>query len=163
VIKQIKKARPPMESEIGSELFKFARNVISHFPFFNSWNKVWINKPIVNWYREGLTIDKFLKKYEGHQEVKYRFWEEDKKLITYLAINFPISYKDGAKLFLKDMIIEKKGIKFCFILMKEITNSQVEEMIKLWCWRCKMEIPKLDEEEFKNASKLYGEAFKKGG
>jgi len=128
VIKQLKTARPPMESEIGSELFKFVRNVISHFPFFNSWNDVWINKPIVNWYREGLTIDKFLKKYEGHNEIKYRFWEEDKKQMTYLSINFPKLYEDGSKVYLKDMITEKEGIKFCFILMKQIMNSQVEEI-----------------------------------
>jgi hypothetical protein len=31
VIKDIKKRRPPMESEIGSELFKFVRNIFFHF------------------------------------------------------------------------------------------------------------------------------------
>ena len=34
-------------------------------------------------------------------------------------------------------------------------------MKKLWCWRCKMEIPMLDEEEYAIAYKLYGEAFKR--
>ena len=33
----------------------------------------------------------------------------------------------------------------------------------LWCWRCKMEVPMLDEAEFKIASKLYGDAFSKTG
>lgn len=32
-------------------------------------------------------------------------------------------------------------------------------MKKLWCWRCKTEVPMLDEEEFAIASKLYSEAF----
>lgn len=32
-------------------------------------------------------------------------------------------------------------------------------MKNLWCWRCKMEVPMLDEEEFDQAYKLYGEAF----
>lgn len=36
-------------------------------------------------------------------------------------------------------------------------------MKMLWCWRCKMEIPMLDEDEFSIASKLYGDAFKKTG
>ena len=44
VIEHLKSARPPMESEIGSELFKFVRNVVSHFPFYNSWENVWINQ-----------------------------------------------------------------------------------------------------------------------
>ena len=33
----------------------------------------------------------------------------------------------------------------------------------LWCWRCRMEIPMLDEDEFTIASKLYSDAFKKTG
>ena len=79
VIEHLKTSRPPMESEIGSELFKFIRNVISHFPFFDSWDDVWINKNIVNWYREGQTIDRFIEKYKGHDVVKYRFWEANKR------------------------------------------------------------------------------------
>lgn len=34
-------------------------------------------------------------------------------------------------------------------------------MKKLWCWRCKMEIPMLNEDEYAIAHKLYGEAFGK--
>ncbi len=36
-------------------------------------------------------------------------------------------------------------------------------MKMLWCWRCKMEIPMLDEDEFAIASKMYGDAFNKTG
>lgn len=128
VIEQLKTARPPMESEIGSELFKFVRNVVSHFPFFNSWDTVWVSKPIINWYREGLTIDRFLKKYEGHKEVKYRFWEEKKKRMTYLTISFPEFYNNESKIFLNQMISEKEGVKFSFILMRQIMDTQVEEV-----------------------------------
>lgn len=128
VIEHLKTARPPMESEIGSELFKFVRNIVSHFPFFNSWDSVWINQSIVNWYKKGLTIDKFLKKYEGHEEVKYRFWEEEKKQMTYLSICFPVKYSDDSKIYLKEMVSEKEGVKFSFILMRKIMNTQVEEI-----------------------------------
>ena len=128
VIEQLKTARPPMESEIGSELFKFVRNVVSHFPFFNSWNSVWIKQSIVNWYKKGLTIDKFLIKYEGHEKVKYRFWEEKKKQMTYLSICFPSKYTNDSKIYLKEMISEKEGVKFSFILMRQIMNTQVEEI-----------------------------------
>ena len=33
-------------------------------------------------------------------------------------------------------------------------------MKTLWCWRCKMELPMLDEEEFKRAKELYSLVFK---
>lgn len=32
-------------------------------------------------------------------------------------------------------------------------------MKMLWCWRCRMEVPMLDETEFKKAYSLYGEGF----
>ncbi|WP_428229653.1 hypothetical protein [Flavobacterium sp.] len=35
-------------------------------------------------------------------------------------------------------------------------------MKNLWCWRCKMEVPMLDEEEYKVASQLYRDGFEKG-
>jgi len=117
-----------MESEIGSELFRFVRNVVSHFPYFNSWDSVWIKKTIVNWNKESLTIDRFLIKYEGHEQVKYRFWEEQKKRMTYLIICFPKYYSDDSKIYLKDIISEKEGVKFSFILMRKIMDTQVIEI-----------------------------------
>jgi len=128
VIEHIKKARPPMEAEIGSELFKLIRNIINHFPFFNSWDDVWINKSIVNWYKEGQSIDQFIEKYKGRDVVKYRFWEAEKKKMTYLSINFPSDYNGNNKIFLKDILSEKEGVKFSFILMKQIVDTQVEEI-----------------------------------
>ncbi len=128
VIEKIKTARPPTESEIGSELFKFVRNLVAHFPFFKSWDEVWINRSLVNWYKDGQTIDKFLKKYEGHNEVKYRFWESSKKKMTYLSICFPTEYLKDVKIYLKDIITEQEGVKFSFILMRQIMDTQVEEI-----------------------------------
>lgn len=128
VIEHIKKARPPMEAEIGSELFKVIRNIINHFPFFNNWNDVWVNKSIVNWYKEGQSIDQFIEKYKSKDVVKYRFWEAEKKKMTYLSINFPSNYNGNNKIFLKDILSEKEGVKFSFILMKQILDTQVEEI-----------------------------------
>ena len=128
VIEKLKTERPPMESEISSELFKFVRNVISHFPFYTKWDDVWISKPIVNWYKDGQTIDKFIKKYLDKPEVKYRFWEVDKKFMTYLTITFPKEYSDESRIFLKDIITEKEGVKFSFILMRQIIDTQVESI-----------------------------------
>lgn len=33
----------------------------------------------------------------------------------------------------------------------------------LWCWRCKMEVPMLNEDEFAVAAELYSNAFKANG
>lgn len=130
IIKYLKTIRPSIESELGNEFFKFVRNVITHFPFFTAWDDVWISKQIVNWYKEGLTVDKFLKSYEGQHKVKYRFWEEEKEKMTYVSINFPAEYNEDSKIFLKDIITEKEGVKFSFILMRRIMDTQVEEVIE---------------------------------
>ena len=119
-----------MEGEIGSDLFKFVRNLTLHFPFFENWDSVWVNKFIVNWNKEGQSIDQFLKKYKGRGEVKYRFWEGHKKRMTYLSIKFPAQYKTTSKVFLKDIISEKEGIKFSMILMRKVLDTQVEEVGK---------------------------------
>lgn len=127
VLEHLKTARPPMEAEIGSELFKFFRNVISHFPFFTTWDEVYVTKTLVNWEgKPSQTIDKFLEKYKGKPQVKYRFWEADKKRMTYLSINFPSQYQGDEKIYLKDFLTEKEGIKFSFILMRQIIDTQVD-------------------------------------
>ena len=127
VLEEIKKQRPPMESEIGGPLFKFVRNIFAHFPLFESWNDVWLTKDLVNWHKEGLTIDRFLKKYAGHQEIKYRFWEAEKKQMTCMSINFPKLYADN-KIYLNDILSEKDGVKFSLIMMRKILNTQVESI-----------------------------------
>ena len=127
VLEAIKKQRPPMESEIGGPLFKFVRNILAHFPVFGTWNDVWVSKELVNWKKEGLTIDRFLEKYAGHEEVKYRFWEAEKKKMTYMSIHFPKEYGNN-KIFLKEMVAEKDGVKFSLIMMRQILSTQVESV-----------------------------------
>src|SRR3989344_965476 len=119
---------PPKEGEIGDELFRFIRNVFLHFPFFESWGDVWISKEVVNWSKEKQFIDKFLEKNKQEKQIKYRFWEESKKQMTYLSINFPDNYEADSKIYLKDIISEKDGVKFSYILMQKILNTQVEEI-----------------------------------
>jgi hypothetical protein len=127
VLEAIKNCRPPIESEIGGPLFKFVRNVLTHFPLFETWDEVWISKELVNWQKEGLTIDKFLKKFAGHNEVEYRFWEAEKKRMTYMTICFPDEYSDK-KIYLKDMLVEKEGVMFSIIMMRQILNTQVKSI-----------------------------------
>jgi hypothetical protein len=59
LVDHLKEIRPPMESEIAGELFKIIRNILTHFPFFDTWDEVWVNKRIINWNRDGRTIDRF--------------------------------------------------------------------------------------------------------
>lgn len=127
IIAYLKKNRPPMEAEIGSEFLSFIRNIVVHFPFFQRWEDVWINNKIVNWYKEGQSIDKFLIRYQGHEPVKYRFWEAEKEKMSYVTISFPTSYGEGSKVFLKDMLSEKDGVKFSVVLMRRILNTQIEK------------------------------------
>ena len=126
VISEMKTHRPPMESEISSALFKFVRNLVSHFPVFERWDDVWCSEEIVTWEQAG-SIHNFLKSYVGKPEVKYRFWNPEKKEMTYLSIRFPSVYGGDHKIYLKDIITEREGIKFCYILMNQILSTQITE------------------------------------
>lgn len=118
--------RPPMQIKINKDLFRCMRNLLAHFPLFDSWKEVWFNFSLINWYREGQSIDRFLRDYEGHEDLKLRFWEESKKKMTYVSISFPDSYLDGDTIYLNDILNEEDGFMFALIMMKEVINSQIE-------------------------------------
>jgi hypothetical protein len=121
--------RPPLEGFIVDDLFSFVRNVLLHFPLFDKWDDVYISKTLATWNRAG-TIHQFLSKsirikIDGKGTVKYRIWENSKKLMIYISINLPEKYDDTNKLFLKDIISEKDGIRLCICFMKKILDTQV--------------------------------------
>ena len=124
-----KGGRPPLEGIIADGLFSFIRNLLLHFPIFNTWNEVYINKNLATWSKAG-QIDKFLQqgtkiKIDGKGSVEYRIWECKKEKMTYFSINFPEVYKND-NIYLKDIIAEEVGMKFCMALMREILDTQVE-------------------------------------
>lgn len=128
-IEMIKISKPPLEGVIVSDLFSFVRNLLLHFPIFDNWNEVYISKDLATWNKAG-TIDKFLKKstkikIDDKGTIHYRIWEKSKKQFTEIAINFPEEYNDN-KIFLKDIVSEKEGIKLCICFMKEILDVQVD-------------------------------------
>lgn len=125
-IEVIKNKRPPMEAEISSELLKFIRNILVHFPLFSCWNEVWINSDLVHWSKKDGFIHKFLNKYVGHKEIKYRMWMDNKKKMIYVDINFPKEFASN-KIYLKDIINEKQGIFFLCGIMKNVLDSQLEK------------------------------------
>jgi hypothetical protein len=124
-----KGGRPPLEGIIADDLFSFIRNLLLHFPIFSTWNDIYINKNLATWSKVG-QIDKFLSKcinirIDGKGTVKYRIWEEGKNKMTYFSINFPEKYEDN-NIYLKDIISEEAGMKFCMVLMRDILDKQVE-------------------------------------
>lgn len=124
-----KGGRPHFEGIIADDLFSFIRNLLLHFPIFDTWDEVYINKNLATWSKVG-QIDKFLTKgirgrIDGKRTVKYRIWEEKKKKMSYFSINFPEKY-DSTNIYLKDIISEEVGTKFCMELMREILDTQVE-------------------------------------
>ena len=127
-IEHLKTARPPMEAELSKEFLLFLRNMLIHFPFFKSWNEFQVSQKLINWTKPGKSIDKFLNKYCGHAEIKYRIWIPEKKEMEYITIQFPQTYTDETIIFLKDVIAEKEGVHFAMGLMTKVLMSQIESM-----------------------------------
>ena len=124
-----KGGRPHFEGIIADDLFSFIRNLLLHFPIFDTWNEVYINKNLATWSKVG-QIDRFLtksikEKIDGKGTVKYRIWEERKKKMTYFCINLPEEYNHN-NIYLKDILSEEVGIKFCMALMRAILDTQIE-------------------------------------
>lgn len=129
-IKYIKNGgRPPLEGLIVDDLFSFVRNVLLHFPIFDNWEDVYISKDLATWNKAG-TIHKFLLKsseikIDDSGVIKYRIWEKSKKLMTYIQFHLPEEYNDNSRIFLKEVISEKDGIKLCISFMKQVLDTQV--------------------------------------
>jgi hypothetical protein len=115
-----------MEAEIHGELMKFIRNLLSHFPFFSRWDDVWISETLVTWRgpKAPRTIHNFLLNYRSHSPVKYRIWDSLKKSFNYVSINFGWLYGGDSKIYLRDIIAEREGIWFAYILMRQVLASQ---------------------------------------
>lgn len=121
--------RPPLEGIIADGLFSFIRNLLLHFPIFKTWDKVYVNKNLATWSKKG-QIDKFLHKctqikIDGSGILQYRIWEVKKEKMTYFSIHFPEVYNQN-DIYLKDIISEDAGMKFCMALMREVLDTQVE-------------------------------------
>ena len=121
--------RPPLEGIIADGLFSFIRNLLLHFPIFKTWVEVYVNKNLATWSKKG-QIDKFLHKctqikIDGSGILQYRIWEVKKEKMTYFSIHFPEVYNQN-DIYLKDIISEDAGMKFCMALMREVLDTQVE-------------------------------------
>lgn len=124
-----KGGRPIFNGFIADNLFSFIRNLLSHFPIFDTWDEVYITKDLATWSKPG-QISNFLKKgiqlrIDGKASIKYRIWEEKTRKMTYFSVNFPEQYDDN-RIYLKDIITEEVGSKFCMALMRQVLDAQIE-------------------------------------
>lgn len=122
----LEQTRPKDESYLLKRYIPFIRNLLVHFPFFDSWNDVYFTKELVSWQGRSRSINRFINENMGREVIKYRLWEETPKIMTYLTISFPKDYIEKKKIYLKDLISEKEGVKFSLVLMKKILELQVE-------------------------------------
>ena len=51
---------------------------------------------------------------------------EKKKKMTYFSVKFPSEYNEITNIYLKDIITEEMGMKFCIALMRQIIDTQIE-------------------------------------
>lgn len=60
-------------NEIWIESFEVIRDIIAHFPFFDSWNEIYLNRVLLNWNNKDLKkkkhIESFFDKYAGKKLV----------------------------------------------------------------------------------------------
>jgi len=121
-----RKVLRPIEHDLGERLFSFVRNLLAHFPLFDSWDAVTINQHLVTWEGKG-QIHKFLTEFDGKPQVKYRFFDPAAKELIYVTINFPSDYSQNRPIRLNEILTEREGVRFSIRLMLRILLQNVED------------------------------------
>jgi len=103
---------------LRGDVFRFVRNVLAHFPLFESWDEIWFNKGLVNWNTRGQTVDTFLTQYSATADRNFAFQLAVDRPMNYVTVHFPEDYGDG-KIYLKSIISEKEGVKFLLLSMRD--------------------------------------------
>ena len=94
------------DNEIKLDTYDLIRNIIIHFPIFDSWDEIYISNELLSWNKpyHG-QIKKYFDKNKG-KKFTYRIylnengkWVEKHKII----VNIP-ELKDGEKIYLKDIL-----------------------------------------------------------
>jgi len=114
---------------IGKEFINFLRNLLLHFPYYETWNQIGFDKALITTLEASGSIDKFLSR-EHPEDLKYRFWEPSKKRMTYIEVHLKTAYSNGEFIWLEEMVTEKDGVRFLAIFMKEVLMTQVESISK---------------------------------
>jgi uncharacterized protein YjgD (DUF1641 family) len=126
ILKEVE-SRRIVESELGKELFQMIRNLIAHFPFFDTWDEIRFTKELITWEGKSKVIDKFCEKFRERDKVSYRIRNPKTKEFSFLTIRFPKDYEKNKEIFLKDLLGEKEGARFSIRLMLRILLENVED------------------------------------
>jgi hypothetical protein len=121
-----KKTSRPIENDLGERLFFFVRNLLAHFPLFDSWDAVTIDQQLATWEQRG-QIHKFLTEFENKPQVKYRFFDPAAKEFIYISINFPSDYSENRPIKLNSILTEHEGVRFSIRLMLSILLHNVQD------------------------------------
>ena len=131
-INNIDKVRLKSEKFIAMDLFSFIRNIMLHYPVFNTWDEIYMTKALAKWSKniKNHSIDKFLKKCtelsELDQHPKFRIWNPKEKSFSDYEISFPDKYNSDSVIYLHSIISERTGIEFCTIMMLKILSVQIK-------------------------------------
>lgn len=123
----LENAERPNYKLIGKELINFLRNLLLHFPYYESWSQIGFDKALITTMEASGSIDKFLTR-KHPEELKYRFWEPAKKRMTYIEVHLNTAYSEGKFVWLEEMVSERDGVRFLAIFMKDVLMTQVETL-----------------------------------
>lgn len=98
----------------------FIRNVLSHFPLFNTWDDIWISQDFSTAMggTERGKIFKFLKHNDERIPLAVRVTYNDGTIIQ-ANFNYPQNIKPDQIIYLKDIIDEKDGARIVLSIMHE--------------------------------------------
>jgi hypothetical protein len=126
-LKAVSTSIASVQGKVGSllvnDMFTVIRHLLSHFPFFSTWDEVYFSKTLVTWERSG-QIHRFFEKHNGGESVQYAYREKTKNEDTHVIISLPSHYSNDETIYLKDIIPEENGMKFCINKMSEVLSSQ---------------------------------------
>ena len=105
-------------NDVKLEVFTMLRNIILHFPFFDKWEDIYLNRKILNWNRNKKgSIEKFFDK-NKNKKLKYTIYmKHENKWNPEHEVNIEIpNLDDNKKIYLKD-IISIKDILWTFAII----------------------------------------------
>ncbi len=84
--------------------FKMIRNVLNHFPIFNSWDEIYISRELVNW--NNPKYSQILDYFDEEKEMSYRIYlNENNEWIEKKKIDIKVpKLEQYNKIYLKDII-----------------------------------------------------------
>lgn len=84
--------------------FKMIRNVLNHFPIFNSWEEIYISRELVNW--NNPKYSQILDYFDEEKEMSYRIYlNENNEWIEKKKIDIKVpKLEQYNKIYLKDII-----------------------------------------------------------